>query len=325
MNQELSQRGQNLDAPKKSWFQRLTDGLKKTGQNISDRMEEMLKGYAKIDEDLFMDLEDILVGADLGVEMTMNVVDELRERVRTGGIKEPTEITGVLKEILIERLNSVDSGEAIGETSPSVVLVVGVNGVGKTTTIGKVAANLKNEGKKVLMVAADTFRAAAVDQLKEWSKRAGVDIIAQPEGADPASVVFDAIASAKAKGYDVLLCDTAGRLHNKKNLMNELGKIYRIIEREMPNAKLMTLLVVDATTGQNALLQAKEFNSFTNLDGLVITKLDGSAKGGVVFPLQYELKIPVKLIGVGEGIEDLKAFNATEFVEAIFKQLGKIG
>lgn len=319
MNQELSQRGQNLDAPKKSWFQRLTDGLKKTGQNISDRMEEMLKGYAKIDEDLFMDLEDILVGADLGVEMTMDVVDELRERVRTGGIKEPTEITGVLKEILIERLNSVDSGEAIGETSPSVVLVVGVNGVGKTTTIGKVAANLKNEGKKVLMVAADTFRAAAVDQLKEWSKRAGVDIIAQPEGSDPASVVFDAIASAKAKGYDVLLCDTAGRLHNKKNLMNELGKIYRIIEREMPNAKLMTLLVVDATTGQNALLQAKEFNSFTNLDGLVITKLDGSAKGGVVFPLQYELKIPVKLIGVGEGIEDLKAFDATEFVEAIFK------
>lgn len=319
MNQELSQRGQNLDAPKKSWFQRLTDGLKKTGQNISDRMEEMLKGYAKIDEDLFMDLDDILVGADLGVEMTMNVVDELRERVRTGGIKEPTEITGVLKEILIERLNSVDSGEAIGETSPSVVLVVGVNGVGKTTTIGKVAANLKNEGKKVLMVAADTFRAAAVDQLKEWSKRAGVDIIAQPEGSDPASVVFDAIASAKAKGYDVLLCDTAGRLHNKKNLMNELGKIYRIIEREMPNAKLMTLLVVDATTGQNALLQAKEFNSFTNLDGLVITKLDGSAKGGVVFPLQYELKIPVKLIGVGEGIEDLKAFDATEFVEAIFK------
>lgn len=319
MNQELSQRGQNLDAPKKSWFQRLTDGLKKTGQNISDRMEEMLKGYAKIDEDLFMDLEDILVGADLGVEMTMSVVDELRERVRTGGIKEPTEIKSVLKEILIERLNSVDSGEAIGETSPSVVLVVGVNGVGKTTTIGKVAANLKNEGKKVLMVAADTFRAAAVDQLKEWSKRAGVDIIAQPEGSDPASVVFDAIASAKAKGYDVLLCDTAGRLHNKKNLMNELGKIYRIIEREMPNAKLMTLLVVDATTGQNALLQAKEFNSFTNLDGLVITKLDGSAKGGVVFPLQYELKIPVKLIGVGEGIEDLKAFDATEFVEAIFK------
>ncbi len=319
MNQELSQRGQNLDAPKKSWFQRLTDGLKKTGQNISDRMEEMLKGYAKIDEDLFMDLEDILVGADLGVEMTMSVVDELRERVRTGGIKDPTEITGVLKEILIERLNSVDSGETIGETSPSVVLVVGVNGVGKTTTIGKVAANLKNEGKKVLMVAADTFRAAAVDQLKEWSKRAGVDIIAQPEGSDPASVVFDAIASAKAKGYDVLLCDTAGRLHNKKNLMNELGKIYRIIEREMPNAKLMTLLVVDATTGQNALLQAKEFNSFTNLDGLVITKLDGSAKGGVVFPLQYELKIPVKLIGVGEGIEDLKAFDATEFVEAIFK------
>lgn len=319
MNQELSQRGQNLDAPKKSWFQRLTDGLKKTGQNISDRMEEMLKGYAKIDEDLFMDLEDILVGADLGVEMTMSIVDELRERVRTSGIKEPTEITDVLKEILIERLNSVDSGEAIGETSPSVVLVVGVNGVGKTTTIGKVAANLKNEGKKVLMVAADTFRAAAVDQLKEWSKRAGVDIIAQPEGSDPASVVFDAIASAKAKGYDVLLCDTAGRLHNKKNLMNELGKIYRIIEREMPNAKLMTLLVVDATTGQNALLQAKEFNSFTNLDGLVITKLDGSAKGGVVFPLQYELNIPVKLIGVGEGIEDLKAFDATEFVEAIFK------
>ncbi len=318
MDQELSKRGQNLDAPKKSWFQRLTDGLKKTGQNISDRMEEMLKGYAKIDEDLFMDLEDILVGADVGVEMTMSVVDELRDRVRTGGIKEPSEIRDVLKAILIERLESVDGGESIAETSPSVVLVVGVNGVGKTTTIGKMAANLKNEGKKVLMVAGDTFRAAAVDQLKEWSKRAEVDIIAQPEGSDPASVVFDAIASAKAKAYDVLLCDTAGRLHNKKNLMNELGKIYRIIEREMPNAKLMTLLVVDATTGQNALLQAKEFNSFTNLDGLVITKLDGSAKGGVVFPLQYELKTPVKLIGVGEGIDDLKAFNAKEFVDAIF-------
>lgn len=318
MDQELSKRGQNLDAPKKSWFQRLTDGLKKTGQNISDRMEEMLKGYAKIDEDLFMDLEDILVGADVGVEMTMSVVDELRDRVRTGGIKEPSEIRDVLKAILIERLESVDGGEAIAETSPSVVLVVGVNGVGKTTTIGKMAANLKNEGKKVLMVAGDTFRAAAVDQLKEWSKRAEVDIIAQPEGSDPASVVFDAIASAKAKSYDVLLCDTAGRLHNKKNLMNELGKIYRIIEREMPNAKLMTLLVVDATTGQNALLQAKEFNSFTSLDGLVITKLDGSAKGGVVFPLQYELKTPVKLIGVGEGIDDLKAFNAKEFVDAIF-------
>ncbi len=318
MDQELSKRGQNLDAPKKSWFQRLTDGLKKTGQNISDRMEEMLKGYAKIDEDLFMDLEDILVGADVGVEMTMSVVDELRDRVRTGGIKEPSEIRDVLKAILIERLESVDGGEAIAETSPSVVLVVGVNGVGKTTTIGKMAANLKNEGKKVLMVAGDTFRAAAVDQLKEWSKRAEVDIIAQPEGSDPASVVFDAIASAKAKAYDVLLCDTAGRLHNKKNLMNELGKIYRIIEREMPNAKLMTLLVVDATTGQNALLQAKEFNSFTSLDGLVITKLDGSAKGGVVFPLQYELKTPVKLIGVGEGIDDLKAFNAKEFVDAIF-------
>lgn len=318
MDQELSKRGQNLDAPKKSWFQRLTDGLKKTGQNISDRMEEMLKGYAKIDEDLFMDLEDILVGADVGVDMTMSVVDELRDRVRTGGIKEPSEIRDVLKAILIERLESVDGGEAIAETSPSVVLVVGVNGVGKTTTIGKMAANLKNEGKKVLMVAGDTFRAAAVDQLKEWSKRAEVDIIAQPEGSDPASVVFDAIASAKAKAYDVLLCDTAGRLHNKKNLMNELGKIYRIIEREMPNAKLMTLLVVDATTGQNALLQAKEFNSFTSLDGLVITKLDGSAKGGVVFPLQYELKTPVKLIGVGEGIDDLKAFNAKEFVDAIF-------
>lgn len=318
MDKELSKRGQNLDAPKKSWFQRLTDGLKKTGQNISDRMEEMLKGYAKIDEDLFMDLEDILVGADVGVEMTMSVVDELRDRVRTGGIKEPSEIRDVLKAILIERLESVDGGEAIAETSPSVVLVVGVNGVGKTTTIGKMAANLKNEGKKVLMVAGDTFRAAAVDQLKEWSKRAEVDIIAQPEGSDPASVVFDAIASAKAKAYDVLLCDTAGRLHNKKNLMNELGKIYRIIEREMPNAKLMTLLVVDATTGQNALLQAKEFNSFTSLDGLVITKLDGSAKGGVVFPLQYELKTPVKLIGVGEGIDDLKAFNAKEFVDAIF-------
>lgn len=207
-----------LGCTKKSWFQRLTDGLKKTGQNISDRMEEMLKGYAKIDEDLFMDLEDILVGADVGVEMTMSVVDELRDRVRTGGIKEPSEIRDVLKAILIERLESVDGGEAIAETSPSVVLVVGVNGVGKTTTIGKMAANLKNEGKKVLMVAGDTFRAAAVDQLKEWSKRAEVDIIAQPEGSDPASVVFDAIASAKAKAYDVLLCDTAGRLHNKRIL-----------------------------------------------------------------------------------------------------------
>lgn len=319
MDQELSKRAQNLDAPKKSWFQKLKDGLKKTGQNISDRMDEMLKGYAKIDENLFMDLEDILVGADLGVDMTMSVVDDLRDRVRKGGINEPSVITELLQQILIERLNSVEYGNRIGVFSPSVVLVVGVNGVGKTTTIGKMAANLRKKGKKVLMVAGDTFRAAAVDQLKEWATRASVDIIAQPEGSDPASVVFDAIASAKVKNYDVLLCDTAGRLHNKKNLMNELGKIYRIIEREMPDASLMTLLVLDATTGQNALLQAKEFNAFTDLNGLIITKLDGSAKGGVIFPLQYELKVPVKLIGVGEGIDDLKEFDAIEFVEAIFK------
>lgn len=314
----LSERAKNLDAPKKSWLQRLKEGLQKTGKNFTDKMDEVLKGYAKIDEDLFMDIEDLLIGADMGMDTTMNVVDTLREEVRTKGITDPSVIKNILAEILLARLEKYGNEISLVEKTPTIILIVGVNGVGKTTTIGKMAHYFKSKGKSVLMVAADTFRAAAVDQLKEWALRSDVDIIAQAEGSDPASVIFDGIASAKSKNKDVILCDTAGRLHNKKNLMNELNKIYRVIQREYPEAYLQTLLVLDATTGQNALSQAKEFNSFTELNGLVITKLDGSAKGGMVFPLQSEYGIPIKMIGIGEGIDDLKPFEAREFVEAIF-------
>ena len=308
----------NLDAPKRNWFQRLKDGLKKTSQNFTNKMDELLKGYTKIDEDLFMDLEDLLIGADMGMMFTMDTIDELRSTVRTSGISDPSEIRDVLKKILLDKLQESYDATPIASTTPSIVLIVGVNGVGKTTTIGKMAYQFRQEGKDVLMVAADTFRAAAVEQLKEWSNRAGVEIIAQGEGADPASVIYDGIASAKSKNKDIILCDTAGRLHNKKNLMNELNKIYRVIQREYPEANLETLLVVDATTGQNAISQAKQFNEFTKLSGIIITKLDGSAKGGIVFPLQAELNIPVKMIGVGEGIEDLKPFVPEEFIEALF-------
>ena len=302
-----------------TFFSKLKKGLTKTRDNISSKIDEVLASYQKIDEELFGDLEDTLIAADIGVESTMQIIDELTERVKLKRIKEPIKVKNELISIMKDKLNlSVENNEIDISKTPMIILVVGVNGVGKTTTIGKMAANFKSKGKKVMLVAADTFRAAAIEQLTEWAIRADVDIISQEEGADPASVVYDGIASAKSKNIDILICDTAGRLHNKKNLMNELNKIHRIIEREYPDAHKETLLVVDGTTGQNAVFQAKQFKEVSNLTGVVITKLDGTAKGGVVFPLEIELNIPVKLIGVGEQIDNLMEFNSDDFVDAIF-------
>ena len=310
---------QEEDNKEESFFSKLKKGLTKTRDNISSKIDGILASYQKIDEELFEDLEDTLIAADIGVESTMQIIDELTERVKTNRIKDPSEVKSELISIMKDKLNeSVEDNSIDIDKSPTIVLVVGVNGVGKTTTIGKMAANFKAKGKKVMLVAADTFRAAAIEQLTEWANRADVDIVSQEEGADPASVVYDGIASAKSKGVDILICDTAGRLHNKKNLMNELNKIHRIIEREYPEAFKETLLVVDGTTGQNAVFQAKEFKEVANLTGVVITKLDGTAKGGVVFPLEIELGLPVKLIGVGEQIDNLMEFDSNDFVDAIF-------
>lgn len=304
---------------KESFFTRLKKGLTKTRDNISSKIDDILASYQKVDEELFEDIEDTLISADIGVDSTMQIIDELTERVKHDRIKDPKQVKSILIEIMKEKLeSSVENNEINISNSPTIILVVGVNGVGKTTTIGKMAAKYKRQGKKVMLVAADTFRAAAIEQLTEWAIRADVDIISHEEGADPASVVFDGISSAKSKNVDVLICDTAGRLHNKKNLMNELNKIHRVIEREYAEAFKETLLVVDGTTGQNAIFQAKEFKEAAQLTGVVITKLDGTAKGGVVFPLEIELGIPVKLIGVGEQIDNLMEFNSNDFVDAIF-------
>ena len=268
---------------------------------------------------MFDDLEEILVTADVGINTTMNIIDNLKLRVKEEKIKEPQAVKELLKQEIMEIMNNEDGSNQLNiKPSPAVILVVGVNGVGKTTTIGKLAYNLKKEGNKVLIAAGDTFRAAAIEQLEEWGNRAGVDIIAHREGADPAAVIYDGIQAAKARKTDVLICDTAGRLHNKKNLMNELNKIFRVVEREYPEAKKEVLLVLDATTGQNAISQAKVFKEVTNITGVCLTKLDGTAKGGVVIGLQSELSLPVKLVGVGEGIEDLQEFNPRDFVDAIF-------
>lgn len=307
-----------LDAPKKSLFGKLKDSLEKTRTKLTDQIDEVLKGYAKIDEDLFEDLEDILITSDVGMSTTMEVMDRLRESVRTQGITDPTRVKSLLRDQLVALIEENQKETGFTEKRPAIVLVIGVNGVGKTTSTGKLAANFKADGNTVLLAAADTFRAAAIDQLIIWSDRAGVEIVHQQEGSDPASVVFDAIQKARAQEADILICDTAGRLHNKSNLMKELEKIHRVIEREYPQATLETLLVLDATTGQNALSQAKEFTEVANPTGIILTKLDGTAKGGVVFPLMLEYRIPVKYIGLGEGLEDLEPFDAVEFVEAIF-------
>ena len=307
------------EKPKMSVFDKLMAGLDKTRKGMADKIDGLLKSYGKIDEELFDDLEEVLVTADVGIDTTMKIIDNLKERVKEEKVSDPIEVKDLLKdEIKNIMKQSVGNNELKIEPSPAVILVVGVNGVGKTTTIGKLAYNLKNEGKKVIIAAGDTFRAAAIEQLEEWSHRAGVDIVAHSEGADPAAVIFDGIQAAKARKCDVLICDTAGRLHNKKNLMNELNKIFRVIEREYPEAEKEVLLVLDATTGQNAISQAKVFKEVSNITGVALTKLDGTAKGGVIIALQSELGLPVKLVGVGEKVDDLQKFNSDDFVEAIF-------
>ena len=299
------------------FFSKIKEGLKKTRSSLSNGINNIINSFTKIDEELFEELEEILVMADIGVNTATEICDILRKKIKEQGIKDPAVIRDLLKEIITEMLGE-DQGLLLN-TKPSVVLVIGVNGVGKTTTIGKLSAQLNAKGKKVVLGAADTFRAAAIDQLGIWAERAGVQMVKSVEGTDPASVVFDTIASAKSKGADVIICDTAGRLHNKKNLMDELAKIYRVIARELPDATLETLLVLDAATGQNAVNQAREFKNVANITGIVLTKLDGTAKGGIVIPIHNELSIPVKYIGVGEGIDDLQPFCAKEFVDGIFE------
>ncbi len=301
-------------------FDFLKEGLQKTRDSIGGALDNLFNGRATIDDELFDEIEETLVSADMGFETSMEVIDALRDTVAEEHIRDPQLVRVRLVEIMKEKLLAANLETALIEEPghPMVILVIGVNGVGKTTTIGKLANHLKQQGKSVLLCAADTFRAAAIDQLEEWSHRAGVDIVRREEGTDPASVVYDGIHAAQARGTDVLICDTAGRLHNKKNLMQELEKIYRIIAREYEQATLETLLVLDATTGQNAISQAREFNKVTNITGLILTKLDGTAKGGGVFPLQLEVKVPVKFIGVGEQMNDLRPFSVEPFVDAIF-------
>lgn len=301
-------------------FDFLKEGLQKTRDSIGGALDNLFNGRATIDDELFDEIEETLVSADMGFETSMEVIDALRDAVAEEHIRDPQLVRVRLVEIMKEKLLAANLETALIEEPghTMVILVIGVNGVGKTTTIGKLANHLKQQGKSVLLCAADTFRAAAIDQLEEWSHRAGVDIVRREEGADPASVVYDGIHAAQARGTDVLICDTAGRLHNKKNLMQELEKIYRIIAREYEQATLETLLVLDATTGQNAISQAREFNKVTNITGLILTKLDGTAKGGVVFSLQLEVKVPVKFIGVGEQMNDLRPFSVEPFVDAIF-------
>lgn len=302
---------------KKGLFARLKEGLNKTRDSILGSVDGILGAFTKIDEDLFEELEEILIMADMGVETTMNIIDNLRKRVKKEGTTDPTHIKGmIVDEISNLLLDGAD--EEYNVKTPTVVLVIGVNGVGKTTTIGKLANNLKVDGKAVLLAAADTFRAAAIDQLEVWGERSGIEVIKHEENSDPAAVVFDAVSAAKNRKTDVLICDTAGRLHNKKNLMEELKKITKVIEREYPAANRETYLVLDATTGQNALQQAKLFKEVADITGIVLTKLDGTAKGGIVVAIKNELKIPVRYIGVGEGIEDLQKFDARSFAKALF-------
>ncbi|AND85069.1 signal recognition particle-docking protein FtsY [Clostridium tyrobutyricum] len=299
------------------FFDKLKNGLTKTKNNLTGRIMEVLSSYVSIDEDLYDELEEILITADIGVDTTLYIIEMLKQKIKENKIKDPNLINDCLKEVIIDILGS-ENAVLEPESTPEVVLVVGVNGVGKTTSIGKISSKLKDKGYKVLMAAADTFRAAAIDQLEIWSNRAGVDIVKHQEGSDPAAVIFDAVQASKSRNVDVLICDTAGRLHNKKNLMDELGKINRVIDREYPEANRETLLVLDATTGQNAVQQAKQFMEVCKVSGIVLTKLDGTAKGGIVISIKHSLGIPVKLIGVGEGIDDLQEFNANDFVEALF-------
>ena len=300
------------------FFDKLKQGLFKTKSAIVDKVDALFKKFVKVDEDLFDELEELLISADIGAYTTEEILDELRDTVKENRIKEPEEVKRELFDILRRMIGEHEPLNL--STKPSVILVIGVNGVGKTTSIGKISAELKRQGKKVVVAAADTFRAAAAEQLNVWTERAGVNIIRQAAGADPASVVYDAISAVKSRNADVLIVDTAGRLHNKKNLMDELAKIDRVIARELPNAAKETLLVLDATTGQNAVFQAKEFKEASKITGLVLTKLDGTAKGGIIISIKKELGIPVKFIGVGEQIDDMKPFDSKEFAGALFEE-----
>lgn len=302
---------------KVSLFDRLKQGLSKAKQGMTDRVDQVLKSYTKVDEDLLEEIEEILITADVGVDTTMSIIDKLTDAIKTKKITDPQDVKGELKLIVEEILTNENSTLDVSH-KPTIILMVGVNGVGKTTTIGKLSSRYKKEGKKVLIAAGDTFRAAAIDQLEVWANRSGVDIIKHQEGADPGAVIFDSIKAAKARDIDVLICDTAGRLHNKANLMNELSKVFKIVDREYPEAKKEVLLVVDATTGQNAVSQAKSFKQVCDITGIVLTKLDGTAKGGVVLAVKSEVDVPVKLIGVGEKIEDLQDFDANAFSKALF-------
>ena len=303
------------------FFSKLKEGLKKTKDSFVSKVNTLVNSFTKIDEDFFEELEETLILSDIGAVTAENICDRLRKEVKRTGATETTAVKGLLKEIIADMLRG-DNSLAL-DTKPSVILVIGVNGAGKTTTIGKLAYNLRNDGKKVLVAAADTFRAAAIEQLNVWTDRAGVDIIKRAEGSDPASVVFDACAAAKARNADVLIVDTAGRLHNKKNLMEELRKISRIIGQQLPDSSLETLLVLDATTGQNAVNQARLFKEVCDITGIVLTKLDGTAKGGIILPIKDELEIPVKLVGVGEKIDDLQNFIPEDYAEILFTDDGK--
>ncbi|KXB69781.1 MAG: signal recognition particle-docking protein FtsY [Peptostreptococcus sp.] len=316
-NEELEVEEELQEEVKKGLFARLMEGLSKTKSNIMGKVDDILNSYTKIDEDLLEELEEVLITADVGLTTTMDIIDQLRVMIKKRGITDPLEVRDLLKEIISNILTEGNPKIEI-DPSPAVIVMVGVNGVGKTTTIGKLAQKYKKDGKKVMLAAADTFRAAATEQLDIWATRVGVDIIKHHEGADPGAVIFDAIKASQSRKVDLLICDTAGRLHNKANLMNELGKIFKIIDREYPEAKKEVLLVVDATTGQNAVSQAKTFKEVADITGIVLTKLDGTAKGGVVLAVKSEVDVPVKLIGVGEKAEDLQVFDAQSFTDAIF-------
>ncbi|MGL4911719.1 MAG: signal recognition particle-docking protein FtsY [Romboutsia sp.] len=318
-NEDEAIKEELLEDPQKkiSLFDRLKQGLTKAKQGITDKIDDVLKSYTKVDEDLLEELEEILITADVGVNTTMEIIDKLRSKIKEKGITDPMDVRVELK-VIVEEILTNENAKLDVSYSPTIILMVGVNGVGKTTTIGKLANRYKKEGKKVLIAAGDTFRAAAIEQLEVWANRSNVDIIKHQEGADPGAVIFDAVKAAKARKVDVLICDTAGRLHNKANLMNELGKVFKIVDREFSEAKREVLLVVDATTGQNAVSQAKTFKQVADITGLVLTKLDGTAKGGVVLAVKSEVDVPVKLIGVGESVEDLQDFDAKAFSDALF-------
>ncbi|MFL0195937.1 signal recognition particle-docking protein FtsY [Clostridium sp. WILCCON 0269] len=301
----------------KGFFNKLKNGLEKTKNNLTEKVTDLLSRAVSIDEELYEELEEILITCDIGVETTLYIIESLKKKIKENKIKDPSLLSNCLKEVILDILG-YEENSIKPESIPEIILVIGVNGVGKTTSIGKMCYKLKDDGYKVIMAAADTFRAAAIEQLEVWSQRAGVDIIKHQSGSDPAAVIFDAIQASKARKADVLICDTAGRLHNKKNLMEELGKINRVIDREYKEANRQTFLVLDATTGQNAVQQAKQFMEVCPVNGIILTKLDGTAKGGIVISIKHMLNIPVKLIGVGEGIDDLQEFKSKEFVEALF-------